>query len=246
MGNPAPLELLDTHAGAGLYDLSGEAARRSGESVSGIARVMGGPPEPLSALAEAVRALNGGGEGPLYPGSPLLAAAALRPGDAYIGCELRAEVCAELARTLAGRPGRGRAEAREVDGYAAAREAVPGVRRAVLVDPPFERPSEATDLAGALGAVFARGEPALVWVPLKDLDGYDRLLGRVEAARPPAPSWAVRLLLRRPDDPMRLNGCAMLLLGGPDVSAAALAAAEAVAERCGEAGAGAAREQLAT
>ena len=37
---PAPFRVIDTHAGAGRYDLAGEEARRSGEWLTGIARVM--------------------------------------------------------------------------------------------------------------------------------------------------------------------------------------------------------------
>ena len=37
---PAAFRVIDTHAGAGLYDLTGEEARRGGEWLTGIARIM--------------------------------------------------------------------------------------------------------------------------------------------------------------------------------------------------------------
>src|ERR1700756_1062593 len=37
---PAAFRVIDTHAGAGLYDLEGDEARRSGEWLTGIARLM--------------------------------------------------------------------------------------------------------------------------------------------------------------------------------------------------------------
>src|SRR5437899_2319346 len=37
---PAAFRVIDTHAGAGLYDLAGDEARRGGEWLTGIARVM--------------------------------------------------------------------------------------------------------------------------------------------------------------------------------------------------------------
>ena len=37
---PAPFRVLDTHAGAGRYDLTGDEARRGGEWLTGIARGM--------------------------------------------------------------------------------------------------------------------------------------------------------------------------------------------------------------
>ena len=37
---PGAFRVIDTHAGAGLYDLESEEARRSGEWLTGIARLM--------------------------------------------------------------------------------------------------------------------------------------------------------------------------------------------------------------
>ncbi|MBP0651194.1 23S rRNA (adenine(2030)-N(6))-methyltransferase RlmJ, partial [Mycobacterium tuberculosis] len=37
---PAPFHVVDTHAGVGLYDLSGDAAARTGEWRDGIGRLM--------------------------------------------------------------------------------------------------------------------------------------------------------------------------------------------------------------
>src|ERR1700751_2801395 len=39
-GKPAAFRLIDTHAGAGVYDLTGEEAQRGGEWLTGIARIM--------------------------------------------------------------------------------------------------------------------------------------------------------------------------------------------------------------
>ena len=37
---PAAFRVIDSHAGAGRYDLTGDEARRSGEWLTGIARIM--------------------------------------------------------------------------------------------------------------------------------------------------------------------------------------------------------------
>src|SRR3954468_24901108 len=37
---PAAFRVIDSHAGAGVYDLDGDEARRSGEWLTGIARLM--------------------------------------------------------------------------------------------------------------------------------------------------------------------------------------------------------------
>ena len=37
---PGPFRVIDTHAGAGLYDLTSDEAQRGGEWLTGIARIM--------------------------------------------------------------------------------------------------------------------------------------------------------------------------------------------------------------
>ena len=90
-----PVTVLDTHAGAGLYDLSGDAVR-SREAEAGVARLIAAADRPplIEALAAEVSALNPDGGVRFYPGSPVLMARSLRPGDRYVGFELRDEVAA--------------------------------------------------------------------------------------------------------------------------------------------------------
>src|SRR6185437_323962 len=83
---PAAFRIIDTHAGAGLYDLESEEARRGGEWLTGIARIL---QARFSEAAEAllrpyldvVRTFNPGHELKAYPGSPLITRALLRPQD---------------------------------------------------------------------------------------------------------------------------------------------------------------------
>ncbi|HEX7761878.1 MAG TPA: 23S rRNA (adenine(2030)-N(6))-methyltransferase RlmJ, partial [Caulobacteraceae bacterium] len=89
-----PLTVVDTHAGAGGYDLAGELARKTGEGQAGIVRLMAdaGAPAVFAPLKAAVRGVNGKGQSVrYYPGSPLLIAPALRPGDRYLACEIRSD-----------------------------------------------------------------------------------------------------------------------------------------------------------
>src|ERR1700743_3826292 len=83
---PAAFRVIDTHAGAGLYDLTGDEAQRSGEWLTGIARIMqarfSAEALPLvKPYLDVVRAFNPATELKAYPGSPLLARALLRPQD---------------------------------------------------------------------------------------------------------------------------------------------------------------------
>src|ERR1700704_3924592 len=89
---PAPFRVIDTHAGAGRYDLAGEEAQRSGEWRDGIGRLVGAPVAAraralLAPYLDAVAACNCAGRLTTYPGSPALVQAFLRARDRLIACE---------------------------------------------------------------------------------------------------------------------------------------------------------------
>src|ERR1700730_10112061 len=77
---PAPFRVIDTHAGAGRYDLTGPEALRSLEWRDGIDRLFNAPIGEgaralLAPYLAAVAAVNRGGRLTSYPGSPALAQA---------------------------------------------------------------------------------------------------------------------------------------------------------------------------
>src|SRR5215469_12105090 len=90
---PAAFRVIDTHAGAGLYDLTSEEAGRGGEWLTGIARIMQArfseqTTQLLKPYLDIVRAFNAPAELNAYPGSPLIARALLRPQDRLTACEV--------------------------------------------------------------------------------------------------------------------------------------------------------------
>ncbi len=217
MAEASPLTVVDTHAGAGVYDLTDTAQTRSKEAEAGVARLMQaeGLPSSLEALAAAVRAANPQGALATYPGSPALILGALRPGDRFIACELQQDVHAELARLFAGHAN---ADARQADGYAAVAEVA---RRAqsrlmVLIDPPFERSDDYTRLADTVRALRAVKADAvvLIWTPLKDLETFDRFVRQLEAI-PGLEATVSEMRLRRLLDPMKMNGCVLVVVNAP-------------------------------
>src|SRR5262245_30325355 len=142
---PAAFRVIDTHAGAGLYDLAGPEASRTGEWRDGIGKLLAaalGPAERalLAPYLEAIAAFNAGPL-KLYPGSPALLQHWLRPQDRLIACEREPNAARALIARLRGDR---RAKAVAIDGYAALNAYVPPKERRglVLIDPPFERPDE--------------------------------------------------------------------------------------------------------
>ncbi len=229
------LEVLDTHAGAGLYDLGGPEAQRSKEAQAGIARLMAADalPPALARLAAEVRSLNPGGEVRTYPGSPVLSVRGLRRGDRYAGCELRPDDHQGLTDSLRLRTPAGvRSEARLTDGYEeATRGAAPG--RLLVIDPPFERGDDYRRIVETLAR--RGGGPALVWLPLKDLDTFDRFLTDLDG-QALGEAMVVEARLRPLDRPLTLNGCALVLLGLSALEAPAREAAEWIVTHLGHPG----------
>jgi 23S rRNA (adenine2030-N6)-methyltransferase len=182
---PAAFRVIDTHAGAGVYDLAGPEAGRSGEWRDGIQRLFTKPPAgPARALLapylDAVAACNRAGELTAYPGSPALARMLLRTQDRLIACELEPKAAAALARNL---DGDRRCKAIAINGWTALNAYVPPKERRglVLIDPPFEDPGDFPRLAHAIEAAHRKwaGGIYLLWYPIKERAAPDALARRL-------------------------------------------------------------------
>ena len=213
------LFVLDTHAGAGGYDLGGGLARRTGEAEAGIARLVGAPragiPPAVVRYLAAVAAYDrkfGPAADALrrYPGSPRLVRAALRPGDRFVACELHPEEALLLKREFAGDRA---VEVRQADGYKALKALLPPIERRglVLIDPPFETADEFERLLRALRQGvrrFATGCYAL-WYPIKD-EAAAAFAGELAAFKP-----LILELHLDAVEPGKLAACALAVVNPP-------------------------------
>ena len=217
---PAAFRVIDTHAGAGLYDLAGPEASRGGEWHDGIERLMAAQlAAPVAALLapylEVIGALNERDRLKTYPGSPALARAWLRPQDRLIACEIEPQAAAALRQNLRGDT---RIKTLEIDGWTALGAYVPPKERRglVLVDPPFEQDSDFFRLARGLTAAhrkWATGIYAL-WYPIKgrsEPDALAKSLRRLGIAK----MLCAELIVAPLSDPTRLNGCGLILVNPP-------------------------------
>lgn len=176
-----PFAVIDSHAGRGLYDLSGEMAAKTGEAQSGIGRLRDLAP-PLPEALETYLKLAAESGADRYPGSPLIAAKLARPQDRLVAVEKHPEEAAVLAATL--HPFR-KASVENADGYVRLVKLVPPPERRglVLIDPPFEAADEFETLARTVQAAYRRFATGiyLVWYPVKSQGAADTFCGEVLA-----------------------------------------------------------------
>jgi len=219
-GKPAAFRVIDTHAGAGLYDLAGPEAARSGEWHDGIEKLLAASmpaavADLLKPYRDVVGALNERGRLTVYPGSPAIVRAWLRPQDRLTACELEPQAAAALTRNLRGDT---RIKTLGVDGWTALTAYVPPHERRglVLVDPPFEQDSDFRRLAEGLAAAHRKWATGMymLWYPIKDRGGPDALAKRLRRLAIPK-TLRAELSVRPLSDPRRLNGSGLILVNPP-------------------------------
>ena len=234
MRKPAPIFVLDTHAGNGRYDLSSGPAERTGEWRAGIGRLLdesAGGLNGQGALADYIGEVQAQG---LYPGSPALIRALLRDNDRLACCELHPEDCADLKIEFGRDP---QVAVHRRDAWEAIGALLPPVQKRglVLIDPPYEDPAEFVRLAAGLQAGWSRFRTGVfaAWYPIKHrapVRAFHTAL--VESGM--RDIVAAELWLREPLDPTRLNGCGLLVINPPfGFEPAALSILQALLDRLG-------------
>jgi 23S rRNA (adenine2030-N6)-methyltransferase len=240
MRKPGGIFCLDTHAGIGRYDLTGDEAQRTGEWHNGIARLTN-PPTSLADYVGLVREIG------MYPGSPALIRARLRPQDRMACCELHPEDAATLRRHFARDP---QVAVHRRDAWEALGALLPPAekRALVLIDPPYEATDEFSRVVTGLqlGSSRMRSAVFVAWYPIKHRQPPREfhLALRTSGLRVVI---AVELYLREPLDASRLNGCGLVVVNPPfGFEAAAAEILEDLIDRLasGEAGAGFSVERL--
>lgn len=212
-----PFCYLETHAGAGRYDLRDRLSSKNREFLSGIVRLRDRShvPDLLTDYLAAVHALNQGDALRWYPGSPLIARRLLRPQDRMVLCELHGTEIMGL-RDLFARDRQVSILHRE--GYQALKALLPPPERRglVLCDPAYELKDERARLADALGAACAKWPTGMfaIWHPIQQRSDTERLYRRFKNSG--CPKILLAELSIRPDEPTKqMKGSGMILLNPP-------------------------------
>ncbi len=214
------LTLIDTHAGCGLYDLTGEEAGRTGECAEGVLRAFADPNPLLNDYRAAVQAenagqaVNAGAEPRLYPGSPRILAQLLRPQDFLILNEKHPEDVYALRGVMRDTS----AAVHQRDAYELWLAMLPPrtPRGVVVVDPPYEQTDERARITATLAAAcrkWAHGV-TVIWYPLKDRATHGRWKQQLRKLGIPK-FLSVEHWLYDADQPGIYNGAGLFIVNPP-------------------------------
>lgn len=221
-GKDKAYRYIDTHGGAGKYDLSLAASQKSGEFLTGIHRLMQLPAADVAKAPEAIqqylqlvggaRELDGKG---CYPGSPWFALQAMRDIDRASVFEMQRDVFHELRDNIRDR----RASIQERDAYEGLLAVIPPSekRGLVMIDPPYEIERkdfpQLVELLQNAHKKWPTGVFAL-WYPIKDramIDRFEKKMAKTGIRR----QLVCEICIWPDDTPVGLNGCALLVINPP-------------------------------
>lgn len=211
-----PMCLMDTHAGAGLYDLTSVEAQKSQEYQHGILQLQQAKvtDSAMLWLQNFVKQLNADASINLYPGSPYILQSLLREHDRLIVIEkhplVYQQVKANLSSTID-------TAIHERDAYEALNALLPPTPRRglVLIDPPYEDKQELRHLVSALRLALKRWPIGIfmIWYPLKassQLQSFYRDLVKL-----PCKEIIQTEIEVLPDSVTGLLGCGLIIINPP-------------------------------
>lgn len=213
---------IDTHGGAGIYDLFSAFADKTKEYKTGIEKIIqsDNPPPIIKHFLNCIHHINNNlthakySALQYYPGSPVIARALLRPQDRLIACELHPEEYQSLRNTFAGDK---QAAIHHTDGFLGLKAFLPPKERRglILIDPPYENTDEFSHIARSLQSALKRFETGVyaIWYPIKDKSSVDAFY-RTLKSNIDKPILKVELTIY-PDLPSHLNGSGVAIINPP-------------------------------
>lgn len=210
-----PLVYVDTHAGAGAYQLTAAHAQKKREFETGIGALLGAanPPDEIAFFLNAL-AQTGFDLTQQYPGSPLLAASLLNTDHRLQLFELHPNDFPMLQRQFHGDR---RVRCYQRDGFEGLLSAMPPKERRalVLIDPPYEIKTDYDQVAETLATVTRKFPQlcALVWYPIAQRDRSETLVRKLKKL---SDDWLLAELNVAPDsDGYGMTGSGMFVINPP-------------------------------
>ena len=214
-----PFSYIDTHSGAGAYELDTGYAVKLAEYKEGIGRLwtLNDLPPAVADYVELVRRMNPDRQLKAYPGSPFFALWAMREQDRLRLFELHSKDARLLTENF--REAGKRVIVEASDGFDGLKALLPppSRRALVLVDPSYEEKQDYERVFHALKDAltrFAGGTYALWYPQLTRLEAHEL---PQRSKRLPAKSWLhVALRVNEPaKDGFGMHGSGMFILNPP-------------------------------
>ncbi len=179
----SPFDYIDTHAGAGLYNLSSDQASKLQEYTQGIGRLKVEDWPDLSTYFDVLRKYNPSGKLLHYPGSPMIALHLLRRKDRAWLFELHPADAETLVKNTYEDD---RIKVMREDGYKGLLSLLPPVSRRglVLIDPPYEIKTDYDQILNTVIKAhkkFPTGVYA-IWYPVVDRKRIEKLEAKFNAS----------------------------------------------------------------
>lgn len=211
---PQAFFYLDTHAGAGRYDLKSGAAQKLKEYEAGIGRLwQQQAPEGFETWLQLIKAENPASKLRWYPGSPALALKLLRSQDRAVFCELHREEINALKTLCRPRP---RTQVEPMDGLAALKALLPPkeARTLVFMDPSYELDADYRQIPEALLMAQKRCAAGVfaLWYPLLGSRQAQQMPQRI-ARQARVPLLGIELWVRPPG--VGMYGSGLLVFNPP-------------------------------
>lgn len=209
---------IDTHAGAGKYDLTSPEAQKTGEALAGVQKLLDysrsqALPPAMQPYVELVKAYQTGGL-LQYPGSPLLVSNRLRPQDRMILNEYHPAAHQQLKAHF-------QHQAQVAIHHRDAYEFLPAIlppavsRGLVLIDPPFEKKDEQEKIQEVLHKSLRRWPHGvyMIWYPVTTRGASNLKL--ITEAYPDTHPLVAELMMTKIKNVTGLIGCQVLILNPP-------------------------------
>ena len=217
-----PYRYIDTHGGAGKYDLSTSAAQKSGEFLTGIHRLVKlddsikrNAPEGVKQYLDIVEKMREGSGKGAYPGSPWFALEGMRETDKATIFEMQRDVFQQLYMNIRDR----RAGLHERDAYEGLLGVIPPKekRGVVMIDPHYElERKDFPQLVELIVAAYKKWPTGCfaIWYPIKDramIERFEKKMFKTGIRR----QLVCEVCVWPDDTPVGLNGCGLLVINPP-------------------------------
>lgn len=164
-----PFCVLDAYAGEGIYDLNAKESQKNKEYLSGFGRIRKelGVPRLVQELLNIAKAYQTADRPFVYPGSPAVIHAKLRPQDQAVFIENHPEAYIQLKKYFGRKP---QAHIHKRDAVVAINALVPfkEKRGVVFIDPSYEVKEEYQTIAEMVKRAYLKFPQGIymIWYPL--------------------------------------------------------------------------------